>query len=479
MTADAFLNDESARIKAALDKQRAHLLAEPFPSAQKRTDRIDRAIALLKDNTSQLCDAITADYGHRHYFQSTIADILITLDSLKYCRKHTKKWMKPEHRGAKFPLNVFGAKAYIQYQPLGVVGIMSPWNFPIQLCFSPLANALSAGNSAMIKPSEITPATSALIAALVAQYFDDTEVMVVTGTQETAAAFSNQAFDHLVFTGAPSIAKHVMRAAAENLVPLTLELGGKCPVVIGDGVDMKTAVERIMIFKTMNAGQICLAPDYVMLPRHRIDEFCTLANDFVETCYPDMAHNNDYTSIINQRQFSRLSTYLQETNSCAEQRVALGGDTDEEAMNSLRKIRPTLVINPSDDSRIMQEEIFGPLLPLKSYTNFDEVIAHINAGERPLAAYYFGKHSAEINALTFRSTSGGLCINDIAGHIMQDTMPLGGVGHSGMGAYHGIDGFRRLSHGKACYKQGLVSATGIFKPPYKDKVLNLAKKFMG
>lgn len=463
-------------ISAMVKLQRASFLKDGFPSAKIRHDRLDRTIDLLKTNKQVLCDALSDDYGSRSYFESLCFDIYVTLESLKYCRKNTAKWMKPENRGAKFPLNLLGAKAQAFYQPLGVVGIVSPWNFPIQLAFSPLANALSAGNRALIKPSELTPATAELMQQLISASFDPSEIAVVNGDADVAVSFTQQKFDHLVFTGAPSVAKHVMRAAAENLVPLTLELGGKCPVIVGSEADLKSSVERIMTFKTINAGQICLAPDYVFVRESMMDAFIQECRDFVSNGLGKIADNPEYTAVVNARHHSRINGYLEDARARNVEIIPLGSEQSDCAKGATHRIAPTLVINPPLDSKIMTEEIFGPAMPIVSYTDINQAIQHINQGERPLALYYFGKSKSDISHLKHNTTSGGMVVNDIAAHVLQDTMPLGGVGNSGMGSYHGFDGFRQLSHMKAFYKQGLLSLTPYFKAPRSKTIVNTIDK---
>ncbi|GAB3100383.1 aldehyde dehydrogenase family protein [Aestuariicella hydrocarbonica] len=465
-------------VKKQVDNQRHSFLQEGRPSAAVRIDRLDRAIRLLKENSDAICQALSEDYGTRHRFQSMAADVLVSIEALKHSKKNVKKWMKKERRGAKFPLNLFGAKAYIDYVPLGVVGIIAPWNFPIQLMFSPLANVLAAGNRALIKPSELTPVTSRLTADLFRKYFEADEVSVVTGGVDVAVAFSEQNFDHLVYTGAPGVGSYVMQAAAKNLVPVTLELGGKCPVIVGSGACIKDVVERVMTFKTLNVGQICLAPDTLFIREQDLEEFSIQAKKYVHDCFPNIIDNEDYSSIINDRHFSRLMSYLQDCESRGTAIVPLG-DSEDVADQAKRKIQPVLLVNPDDASLAMTEEIFGPLLPVKTYTCLTEVINFINERERPLGLYYFGNDRSEISSIKDRTTSGGMVINDIAAHALQDNMPLGGVGHSGMGSYHGYDGFRQFSHARGTYEQGLFSASTIFKAPYKDSTLKLLEKLMG
>ncbi|MCP4266765.1 MAG: coniferyl aldehyde dehydrogenase [Candidatus Brocadiaceae bacterium] len=462
-----------------LEMQRCSFLADDFPSKEIRIDRLQRLYHLLKENKIALCDAMATDFGSRSHYQSVVADILSTLESIKYCIKNIKKWMRSENRGAKFPLNLFGAKAEVFYQPKGVIGIISPWNFPVQLTFSPLANVFSAGNRALIKPSEMTPVTSELMKTLVAKYFASEEVVIVTGDAETGAEFVKQKFDHLVFTGAPLIAKLVARSAAENLVPLTLELGGKCPVIIAKEANMKAAIERVMSIKLLNSGQICLSPDYVFIEKDRLTEFVNGVKEFVESGFNDFQDNDDLTGIINSKNYKRLTNYIEEAQTLSQNIVHLESKNKDDLDEESGKIKPCLILEPSDDLAIMQEEIFGPILPVKTYESIESVIQYINKRERPLALYYFGNKKSDIEILKNKTTTGGMVVNDVLAHVLQDSMPLGGIGNSGMGSYHGFDGFKEFSHAKAYYKQGIVSLTSVFKPPFKEKLLGIIEKVMG
>lgn len=471
--------DETAVITGMLKHQRDSFITDGYPDIKIRLDRLDRLALLLRENTDEISAAICSDFSNRSNFENVMFDVLAVLESIKYLRKRTAGWMKPDNRGANFPLNLLGAKAQVFYQPMGVIGIMSPWNFPSNLIFSPLANVLSAGNRALLKPSDLTPATSDLIAELVSRYFAPEEVDVVTGGAEAAAAFSALPFDHLVFTGAPSIAKHVMRAAADNLVPVTLELGGKCPVVIGAGADLKSAVDRLMTFKTLNAGQICLAPDYTFMKKEQVPEFVALCKKYMADTFGNLSDNDDYCSIINPRHRERIVNYLKDAEDRGVEVIPLSDDIGREKHPDHHKLAPVLVVDPSNDSKMMTEEIFGPALSIKTYENMSEVIGHVNAGERPLALYYFGKSKAEIKQLKHNTTSGGMVVNDIASHILQDNLPFGGVGNSGMGAYHGFDGFKEFSHAKAYFKQGLISLTPFMKAPRSNTILKIFGKVMG
>ncbi|MEQ8514015.1 MAG: coniferyl aldehyde dehydrogenase, partial [Chromatocurvus sp.] len=368
-----------------------------------------------------------------------------------------------------FPLNLLGGRSRVEYQPLGVVGVISPWNFPVNLTFGPLAGILAAGNRAMIKPSEFTPATSELMAEMVAAAWAPEEVAVAVGGPDVGQAFSGLPFDHLLFTGATGVARHIMAAAAKHLVPVTLELGGKSPVILSRSADIDSAVERIMLGKTLNAGQICLAPDYLLVPEEKLADVVAAAQAAVTRMYPRMLDNPDYTAIVNDRHYQRLSGYLAELAERGIDTVALNpAGEDFSNQQESRKMPPTLIPQPPLDCAVMQEELFGPLLPILTYSDFDETIRHINSQPRPLAAYYFGSDNDEERAVLERTTSGGVCINDVIMHVMQEDLPFGGVGPSGMGAYHGEDGFRRFSHAKSIYRQTKlnIGRIGGMLPPY-------------
>ncbi|MCC5887653.1 MAG: coniferyl aldehyde dehydrogenase [Gammaproteobacteria bacterium] len=460
-----------------LDRQRrAAIDAGEVPAAVRR-DRINRAIGILVDHGDALAEAMREDFGHRSIHQSMLTDIAGSIGPLKHARKHVGKWMKPEKRRAEMPFGLLGARAWIEHQPLGVVGVISPWNFPVQLTFGPLAGIFAAGNRCMIKPSEYTPLTSELMRELFHAAFDDEEVAVVTGGPETGAAFSSLPFDHLLFTGATSVARHVMRAAADNLVPVTLELGGKSPVILGRSADLQQATDRIMMGKMLNAGQICLAPDYVMVPDDRIEEFVESSRRSVARMFPTLLDNPDYTSIINERHFERLSGYLEDARSKGATVTEINPAGEDFRQQPARKLPPTLILDPSEEMQVMQEEIFGPLLPVKGYGQVAETIDYVNDHPRPLGLYYFGKDKAEEREVLTRTTSGGVTLNDVVMHVGQEDLPFGGVGPSGMGSYHGVDGFRTFSHRKSVYRQTGIDLAGMvgITPPWGDKMLKLIR----
>ena len=460
-------SDSGTPMEAMLARQKAASVRDGMPPAEKRIEWLEKSIDMLCTHGDALCDAMSADFGHRSKDQSNFSDIGSSVDALKYAKKNVRAWMRPSKRSAQFPLGVFGARAVVHYQPKGVVGIVSPWNFPVNLTFTPLAGVFAAGNRAMIKPSEFTEHTSQLMAELFSQYYSDEEVAVVTGGPEVGAAFTKLPFDHLVFTGATSVAHHVMRAAAENLVPVTLELGGKSPTIIGESADIEKAALRIMSGKTLNAGQICLAPDYVFVPEDKIGGFIEAARDAVATMFPSgLKDNDDYTSVLNQRHFDRLQSYLDDARAKGADVIEINPKAEDFSQQSHHKMPPIIVSGATDDMKVMQDEIFGPILPVRSYKDTQEVVAYINAHPRPLGLYYFGSDATERDYVLNNTTSGGVTVNDVIFHVAQEDLPFGGVGSSGMGAYHGKDGFLEFSHKKAVYTQAAADLLAVVRPPY-------------
>lgn len=445
--------------------KRAHLAAGPADAAVRK-DRLFRAARLIRENHLAISAAISADFGNRSVYQSMLADMATTVKMLEESAAQVEQWIKPEIVESPGP----GMQAWIEQQPLGVVGIISPWNFPINLAFGPLAGVFAAGNTAMLKPSELTPKTSELLAELIAGYFDPVELTVILGDASVGAAFSGLPFDHLVFTGSTSVGRHVMRAAADNLVPVTLELGGKSPVVVAEDFDLRTAVERTLTIKTFNAGQICLSPDYMMVTEEQLESLLVLSKAFIAESFPTLISNPEYTSIISERHFTRLLGLLTDAQQKGATLINLAPGSEPAFDQATRKIAPHLVLDVTDDMAIMQEEIFGPLLPVKTYRSADEAIAYINASPRPLAAYYFGDNPQLQAQFVGQTTSGGLVINDVMTHASIDSLPFGGVGASGMGAYHGVHGFRRFTHAKPVVVQSPDGAANLrLRAPYASK----------
>jgi coniferyl-aldehyde dehydrogenase len=465
-------NTAAAELQAILDTQRSAFKAEGPVAMATRIDRIDRCIALLVDNKDAICEAVDKDFGCRSRHTTLMTDIMTSLGSLKFVKKNLKKWMKPEKRAPFMPMNFLGAKAQVRYQPKGVVGIMTPWNVPVNMIFSPLADILGAGNRAMIKPSEFTPHTAEVMQRLFSQYFEESEVAVVTGGPDVGAAFSSLQLDHIIFTGATTIGRLVMKAAAENMVPVTLELGGKSPVVISEQVDINKAAETVISGKAMNGGQLCVSPDYCFVPQSKMEAFIRRCKDVIAEQFPTVQGNADFVACINERHYDRVSAYIDEARERGTRIIPLCPVGEEFSAPQEHKIALHLIVDPDDDLACMQDEIFGAVLNIKSYSNLDEVIDFINQRERPLALYYFGDNTEEQDRVISETISGGVSINAVAMHVACDDLPFGGTGHSGIGNYRGRDGFRTFSHGRAVYKEGWVNMAKLAGtlPPYGQKI---------
>jgi len=464
-----------------LERQRNDYLREGEVSVATRIGRIDRAIALLVDHQQRLVEAMSQDFGHRSRHQSLFTDIAASIGPLKHAKKHVADWLKPEKRKVDFPMNLLGAKARIEYQPLGVVGVISPWNFPVNLTFTPLAGILAAGNRCIIKPSEYTPATSQVMAEIIASSFDELEIAVVVGGPQTGADFAGLPFDHLLFTGATSVARHVMRAAAENLVPVTLELGGKSPVIVGRSANLDKTTDAIMMGKMMNAGQICLAPDYVFVPKENVGEFVAATQRSVSKMFASLIDNDDYTSIVNERHYDRLNGYIDDAKQKGARVIEINPANEDFRQQPNHKIPPTLILDADDSMKVMQDEIFGPVMPVKTYDDLTEAVDYVNAHARPLGLYYFGTDEREQQRVLTHTTSGGVTVNDVIMHVAQEDLPFGGVGPSGMGAYHGRDGFKTFSHAKSIFTQSKIDLAGLagLRPPYGEKIEKLLKTQIG
>lgn len=459
---------EIERMGNVLAKQRAAFTAAMPEAHSIRRDRIDRAIALLVDHKDAFAKAVSADFGHRSIEQTLMTDIMPSVGALKHARKHCEAWSRDEKRKAMFPLGLIGAKAKVVYQPKGVVGVIAPWNFPVGMVMVPMAGILAAGNRAMIKPSEFTERVADLFAEVVPQYFAEEEMAVFTGGVEVGSAFSKLAFDHLIFTGATSVGKHIMRAAADNLVPVTLELGGKSPTFVGRSADKTKAGQRIAMGKMMNAGQICLAPDYLMVAKEQEGEVIESLKGGVASMYPSLLSNDDYTSVVNGRNYERLQGYLADAKEKGAELIEVNPAGEDFASSNGNKMPLTILRNVKDDMKVMQEEIFGPILPVMTYDSIDQAIDYVNAHDRPLGLYYFGNDKAEEEKVLTRTISGGVTVNDVLFHNAMEDLPFGGIGPSGMGNYHGQDGFKTFSHMRAVYRQSGLDVAGMsgFKPPY-------------
>ena len=453
-------------------QQKEYFASNTYPSYQERINDLVKLKAMLIDNQEAFIDAMSQDFGHRSAADSRIGDILTTVMGINYAIKKLKKWMKPDkkHIGILFQ----PAKGQVVYQPKGVIGIIAPWNYPIFLTLGPLTTALAAGNTAMVKMSEYTPKTNTLLAQLIADIFPRNKVAIVCGDADMAAAFSSITFDHLFFTGSTSVGKLVMKAAAENLVPVTLELGGKSPTIIDNDIDIKTAVSRLILGKTLNAGQTCVAPDYIFCPENKVAELTQAFQTAYQSMYPSIEKNDDYSCIINDGQKSRLDSLLADAKTQGATITPLSKGSDD---NTCRKMPLTLITDVNDDMTVMQQEIFGPLLPIIGYKNINEAIAYINSKPRPLALYICSFNKSFQQQVLLNTHAGGVCINDAAFHVAVDDLPFGGIGASGMGQYHGDEGFKTFSHGKAVLSRGRISFGSLLFPPFGNKIHQILFKF--
>ena len=452
-----------ADLAPTLARQRA-AQATNTPDHAQRSDDLLRLRHAFKARLDEMVAAIDADFGHRSRHETLLTDAMTVLTEIDHTRRALRRWMKPRRRPVDWLF--LPARAQLRFQPLGVIGIISPWNYPVNLALMPLVAAMAAGNHVYLKPSEHTPHTSAFLASLLGEVFPPERVAVAQGEADVAAAFSALPFDHLFFTGSTAIGRRVMAAAAPNLTPVTLELGGKSPAIIAPGYPLATAAARIATGKWLNAGQTCIAPDYVLVPRAERDAFVQALREEIAARYPQLDGNPDYTRIVNPAQYRRLRDWLDEASARGARVLALR-DIDPARADSERLIAPTLVMDAPADCRLMREEIFGPILPLLAYDGFDEALAYVNAHDRPLAVYHFDMDRARIERVLERTISGGVCINDTVLHIAQSSLPFGGVGPSGMGAYHGHEGFLAFSKRKPVFRQARWSSMALFKPPYR------------
>ncbi|WP_417777406.1 coniferyl aldehyde dehydrogenase [Stutzerimonas xanthomarina] len=472
MLADAMYSHpthlETERLQALFERQRSAFQAYPSPTAADRLQWLEALHDLLASHQQPVIDAISEDFGNRSADETRLAEIMPSLDGIRHAKRHLPRWMKPSRR--RVGLAFQPASARVVYQPLGVVGIIVPWNYPLYLAIGPLIGALAAGNRVMLKMSESTPATGQLLKDLLAQIFPEDQVAVVLGEADVGIAFSKLPFDHLLFTGSTSVGRHVMRAAAENLTPVTLELGGKSPAIVSTDVPLADAAERIAFGKTLNAGQTCVAPDYVLVPRPRIEEFVEAYRKVVRRFYPQLADNPDYTSIINRRQHARLQGYLDDAQAKGARLLPLFEQGQD------RRMPHCLLLDVTDEMQVMQDEIFGPLLPVVPYDEIGQALAYVNARPRPLALYYFGYDRAEQRHVLRHTHSGGVCLNDTLLHVAQDDLPFGGVGPSGMGHYHGHDGFLTFSKAKGVFIKQRFNAARMIYPPYGKALQKLVYK---
>jgi coniferyl-aldehyde dehydrogenase len=477
---------EIARMQRLLASQRDAFAAHPFPTVDERRAKLRALRDAIRDHQDAIASAISADFGGRSVFESKFADVIGPILEIDHALSHLRRWMRPQRRRTEL---VFATNtASVAYQPKGVVGIVTPWNFPVYLALGPLVAALAAGNRALVKMSEYTPRTTEALRAVLADAFSEDEVAVIGGAVDAARAFTRLPFDHLVFTGSPAVAPHVMRAAAENLVPVTLELGGKSPAIVAPGADLVDAAARIAHGKAFNAGQICVSPDYALVPRAQVDAFADAAIAAFRRLYPATSGNAQYTAIVNDAQHARLLAILDDARAHgATIRVAADTGTpasprrsDERASNAPppdRRMPLHVVTGVTPEMRVAREELFGPILPVIGYESVDDAIRHVAARPRPLAMYPFGFGGTELQRLLRLTHAGGVTVNDWGWHVFNHDLPFGGIGTSGMGTYHGEEGFRTLSHAKAVLKKHRFFPVALFYPPYGNFVQRLVMRY--
>ncbi|WP_252151761.1 coniferyl aldehyde dehydrogenase [Acinetobacter sp. ANC 4862] len=458
----------SIELQQLFEKQQQAFTENSYPSLEQRRQHLKTLQQLILQNKTEINLVISHDFSNRSHSETEMFEVMTSVLGIKYALKNLKKWMRPSkrHIGILFQ----PATGYVLYQPVGVVGIVVPWNYPLFLAIGPLCQALAAGNRVILKMSEYTPEFSALFKQLIAQAFPEDLVSVVNGDAEVAQKFTQLPFNHILFTGASEVGKHVMRAAANNLTPVTLELGGKSPALVLADANIRESARRIAFGKAMNAGQTCVAPDYVLIPAQLqaqfIEEYATAIQEF----FPKLADNPDYTAIINERQLNRLNHYLEDATA---KNATVHVITDA---SSGRRLAHYVLSNVTDDMQVMQNEIFGPLLPIVTYQQLDEAINYINQRPRPLALYYFGYNKQEQQKVLMQTHSGGVCLNETLVHVGQEDLPFGGVGTSGLGNYHGYEGFVTFSHAKAVFNRPKFSLMRLFYPPYGTFIQKLILK---
>ena len=458
--ATAIAASEMTALDGAFEALRKAHSSDPCPTLEIRRDRLNRLEQALRRHDSAIQEAISSDFGHRAHEETLLLEQFVGIEGIRHARSHLRRWMRPERRSVAWWS--LPGRAQVHYQPLGVIGVIAPWNYPLFLAVGPLTGALAAGNRALIKMSEFTPRFGELFAQLMAEAFSSDEVFVVNGGVDVARHFSTLPFDHLLFTGSTRVGREVMKAASENLTPVTLELGGKSPAIVTEEFDLEESARRIMYGKLANAGQTCVAPDYALVPSNRVVPFLEACRKVTAEFYPSLGDNLQFTSIVNAGQMARLHGYLVEAEAHGATLHALHADaTDIER----RRLSPVALTGVTDGMRVMQEEIFGPILPIVPYENIDDAIRYVNERPHPLALYYFGGRAGRDHVLQ-KTISGGVTVNNTLFHVAQDNLPFGGVGPSGMGDYHGFAGFRTFSKARPVYIDGRLSGSLLLRPPY-------------
>jgi coniferyl-aldehyde dehydrogenase len=463
-------------VRECFEPLRRAYVRNPYMSYAERCAHLDVLSDFLRSNQETIAQAIADDFGGRSIHETRLAEIFPPIAAIKYIRSHLRNWMKSRARRVPFTFQFGSAK--VVYQPLGVVGIIAPWNYPFHLAVVPAAYALAAGNRVLLKLSEFAPHAAELLTKLVSEHFSNEVMSIVTGGSDVAEAFSKLPFDHILFTGSTQVGRMIMKAAAGNLVPVTLELGGKSPTIVHDSFPVKVAATRIAFGKWCNAGQTCIAPDYVLISEGRRDALVEQLVRVTRKSYPKIKDNPDYTSIISARHYERLRALVVDAEALGARKIVIN-TVGEEIPDKRHRVPPTLLLDVRDDMKVMQEEIFGPILPIMTYRSLDDAVRYVNQHPRPLALYYFDRSRARCHDVLQRTTSGGVALNNVALQSFIDDLPFGGVGPSGMGAYHGFDGFETFSHKKGVFLQSRFNATGLLSPPYGQRLNKLLKMLIG
>lgn len=457
-------------IRDALHRQRAAFRADGFPGATVRIGRLDRLITMLLAHENEIVEVLSQDFGNRSRHATRVGDIVGGINAIRYNRDNVAAWMESISIPLPPPMEAAGARAELRYHPLGVIGAVIPWNGPVLMSCLAAAGAFAAGNRLMLKPPEATPRTSALIARMFAAHFAETEAAVVEGGPEVAAAFTRQPFDHLLFTGSSAIARHVMRAAADNLVPVTLELGGKNPVITGRTADPALVANRVVTGKLASSGQVCVSPDYLFVPKGMGEVYADAAIAVANRLYPTLLDNDDYTAIIDDRHFARLRSLLEDARGKGA-RILEAAPLDADAARRARKFPFCIVLGPGEDLQMMHEEIFGPILPILEYERLEDALDHIDRRPHPLSGYYFGTDPAEQAAVLEGIRAGNMVVNDVRCQLFFEQLPFGGVGESGMGRYRGYAGFQTFSNAKTVIYQTIrEDVLAVQRPPYSETV---------
>ena len=466
----------AAELRARLDRQRTALAQRGAPDYRRRMEALGALLHGVLARKDDFVRAASEDFGGRAPEETLALELLPLVDQIRHARRHLRSWIEP--RRVRTGWQFWPARSLVVVQPLGVVGIIAAWNYPIYLSLAPLADALAAGNHALVKPSELAPRTAELLREMIAAIFPEDYVSVVNGGPEVSAVFAALPFDHLLFTGSTRVGRLVMRAASETLTPVTLELGGKSPAIVHRDYPLARAAERILTGKLYNAGQTCIAPDYLLLPQEHRDAFVKLAQEIVPRLYPRLLGNPDYTRIINRHHYDRLAGLVEDTRRCGANVIEIN-PAGETCNAENRVFPPTLITDTTPEMTVMQEEIFGPILPMVTYRTLDEAMAYVNDRPRPLSLYYFDDDSSRVKDVLMRTVSGGVTVNDVIFHIAQHNLPFGGVGPSGMGHYHGFDGFETFSKKKGVFLQSRFTGLSWLRPPYGPRARRLIQFLLG